>query len=171
MPHLDFFTEDSDIRRRMGPRRGERRGHRGEGGPETETSRLARQKRLTFRRIGAEGRIETIFPSLLQRGPVGGGEVEDPGPKGVNIPGTPPSSGKISPNIFKPASGETTQAKAARRAKSKRQVRSLEQTDPFSFLSSVSATAGSSGGLGGGSEGGSGSGGGGVRRGGGGGRR
>ena len=153
MPHLDFFTEDTDLLKRFGPRGDprERRGHL--GGSESETSRLARQKRLTLRRIGAEGRIETIFPSLLVRGPEA--TPQEDLPPGAVPPSGPP--GEIPPSIFKPTSGETTQAKAARRAKSKRQFRGQEEADPFSFLSAVGATAGGGGG------GGSGGGGGGGR--------
>lgn len=145
MPHLDVFTVD--IERRLAAGRGLL-----PPGP-TEEARLARIKRLTFRRIGAEGRIETLFPSLLARGEVvhkdkdKDKDLEDKDPKDKDKDPT----GIIPPNLFNTggklltfASGQTTQAKASRRAKNRRRLDDLRGTDPFTFLSTVTSTTGGS---------------------------
>ena len=73
MSHLEdfLFSVTEDIARRLGGRgaRSGRNSHDRSGRTsETEEQRLARTKRLSFRREAAEGRLETVFPSLLTRG-------------------------------------------------------------------------------------------------------
>lgn len=155
-PHDDFLGDHIPLSRPPFRRSGDTGPH----GPGSTTARLARLKRLTFRRFGAEGRIETLFPSLLSL-PVPHNITDEEHP--ADLPPDQLELGAFNKTpTFK--SGLTTQAKAARRAKSKRRKLDESGADPFSFLSttSISATSSSSTSGAGGSTGTLGSGGGGF---------